>query len=862
MSPAPTESPRFLGRYELVHPLGQGGMGEVFLAKISGAAGFEKPCIVKTILPALLKDRQFLDRFHHEAKVLVHLVHSSIAQVYDMGEADGTYYMALEYVAGVDLAYLLEQARAQGVAVPVPVALFIGQRIAEGLGYAHRKAGPDGTPLGIVHRDVSPHNVMVSYEGEVKVIDFGLAKSAARSKYTLPSTVMGKLGYMSPEQVRAEPVDHRSDIYSSGVVLWEMLAGRALIPHGTVGEMMAAMSQPVVPALQELRPDVDTALDAVVRRALEAKPDGRYARTDEWARALNGELVRSSASVGAEEVGQFVRTLCPEAFAAQRKLISKVSSSAGLRRTPLPGTGTGVYGTGPQPSSEEEEVTGFEPTVMRNASDIQPPGRRSGGVARPDAVYADGDDVDSGVTAVRQGPVPGTERSDSGGQRVRKASRPVPTVEAGDGAADEVPAPRRPSRPLPTADAGEDDALEARESRKRPVGLYAAIAVLLVIATAATTALFVRQPAVVPAPATVPASGLAVKPGSDAPGAGTAAGGENPGAAATGAVGSKTPAPGTAVAAGSPGSETPAPGTASAAGSETPAPGSADATGTATPEVVPAGGQGTPVAEAVPSSALAAAGSVAPGKADEEAVAPDAEHGKRPTSTAKSTGKKKPVTPAPAPAPAPTVRYVSPAAVLKVVDEGGRFYVERSRDAKLLPGTELEVVGPAGKDGRRPVLGLARVQKPLKSVLRLRRAYLELDDAALASSGELYLALPLASAATSGKPEAEAAAPETAESAPAEEPVKPEKKPLYGTASKQSGVSSFLDPGIKVRNLGTTTWTKCNVVKDGRKTAWLGDLKAGEERTVNRFRVNVNFDVPTNMVGVFCEEGELVIPLR
>ncbi|MFP2932305.1 serine/threonine protein kinase, partial [Pyxidicoccus sp. 3LG] len=291
MSNAPTESPRFLGRYELVHPLGQGGMGEVFLAKISGAAGFEKPCIVKTILPALLKDRQFLDRFHHEAKVLVHLVHSSIAQVYDMGEADGTYYMALEYVAGVDLAYLLEQARAQGVAVPAPVALFIGQRMAEGLGYAHRKTGPDGTPLGIVHRDVSPHNVMVSYEGEVKVIDFGLAKSAARSKYTLPATVMGKLGYMSPEQVSAAPLDHRSDIYSCGVVVWEMLAGRSLIPHGTVGEMMAAMSQPVVPALHELRPDVDAALDAIVRRSLEAKAEARYARSDDLARALNGELV-------------------------------------------------------------------------------------------------------------------------------------------------------------------------------------------------------------------------------------------------------------------------------------------------------------------------------------------------------------------------------------------------------------------------------------------------------------------------------------------------------------------------------------------------------------------------------------------
>ncbi|WP_395843818.1 serine/threonine protein kinase [Cystobacter fuscus] len=329
-------APRALGRYELVQLLGQGGMGEVYLAKISGAAGFEKPCIVKTVLPALLKDRQFLDRFHHEAKVLVHLAHSSIAQVYDMGEAEGTYYMALEYVAGVDLAYLQEQARAQGRSIPVPVALYLGQRIAEGLGYAHRKMGPDGAPLGIVHRDVSPHNVMVSYEGEVKVIDFGLAKSAARSKYTLPSTVMGKLGYMSPEQVRAESVDHRTDLYSCGVVVWELLAGRPLIAPGTVGEMMAAMTQPVVPSLSELRADVDPALDAVVRRALAPLPEERHARADDFARALNEHFLRTGSSVGAEEVGNFVREICPEAFASQREIISRLATASSTRRTPLP----------------------------------------------------------------------------------------------------------------------------------------------------------------------------------------------------------------------------------------------------------------------------------------------------------------------------------------------------------------------------------------------------------------------------------------------------------------------------------------------------------------------------------------------
>ncbi len=364
-----TDPPRSLGRYELVHLIGQGGMGEVYLAKITGAAGFEKPCIVKTILPALLKDSQFLDRFHHEAKVLVHLVHSSIAQVYDMGEANGTYYMALEYVAGVDVAYLAEQARNQGQPIPVPVALYLGQKVAEGLGYAHRKTGSDGLPLGIVHRDVSPHNVMVSYEGEVKVIDFGLAKSAARSKYTLPSTVMGKLGYMSPEQARAEPVDHRSDIYSCGVMLWELIAGRPLISHGTVGEMMAAMGNPQVPALHELRPEVDPAVDAVVRRALAPQAKDRYSRADDLARALNEQLLRASTSLGAEEVGNFVKALCPEAFSAQRKLISRIS---GVRRPPStpPNAGMAPFSGVARAEGGQSEI-GLEATSVRSLNEVQ-----------------------------------------------------------------------------------------------------------------------------------------------------------------------------------------------------------------------------------------------------------------------------------------------------------------------------------------------------------------------------------------------------------------------------------------------------------------------------------------------------------
>jgi serine/threonine-protein kinase len=354
-----------------------------------------------------------------------------------------------------------------------------------------------------------------------------------------------------------------------------MLAGRPLIRHGTVGEMMAAMSQPVVPELPGLRPDVDAALDAVVRRALGAKPDERYARSDELARALTGELLRTGASVGAEEVGQFVRTLCPEAFEAQRQLIAKVTSASGHRRTPTPGTG---YGTGQQPAAP---VSGFEPTMMRGL-DGTPRGEAASSTVHVEGLEA----VDPGATA-----------------------------------------PRKPSRPVPTA--GQEAALEPAASRKRPMGLYAAIAVLLVIATAATTALFVRQPAAPvaavepasPASPGAPPSGTASAEGTAS--AGPTAGSASPGVSPTGSVSAGVPPTGAAsggstaagtasagsTAAGSTGSSASAVGTASAASSGTGTP----ATGTpaaGTPDtqdgtVVPATAQGTQVAAAVPSAGSA-----------------------------------------------------------------------------------------------------------------------------------------------------------------------------------------------------------------------------------------------------------------
>ncbi|MFT3840940.1 MAG: protein kinase [Myxococcaceae bacterium] len=324
--PAVPAEPRKLGRYQLVELLGQGGMGEVWIAKLYGERGFEKPCLVKTVLPQLAKDRTFVQRFEHEAKVLTLLQHSNIAQVYDMGEAEGRLYMALEYITGVEVGQLEDSAKAQGMLLPVPVALFIGWQAAEGLGYAHRKTSLDGKPLDVVHRDVTPQNVMVSFEGEVKLIDFGIARSTQRDLSTQTSTVMGKLGYMSPEQALALEIDSRTDQYALAVLVWELLSGEPYIGEGPTAEVMQTMAYPTRRTLVGKRSDVDGPLDEALQKALSPRAADRYPTTDDFARALLQQLTRLGGPPSKAQVGQFVQQHCKAQLATSQRLLSKVST--------------------------------------------------------------------------------------------------------------------------------------------------------------------------------------------------------------------------------------------------------------------------------------------------------------------------------------------------------------------------------------------------------------------------------------------------------------------------------------------------------------------------------------------------------
>jgi serine/threonine protein kinase len=301
------------GKYLLVERLAQGGMAEVFRAVFSGAAGFEKQVALKRILPIFDGAQDFVSMFVDEARIASSLTHVNVVQVFDFGEHDGSYYLAMELIDGVDLGRLREAAARRGLRLPVAVAAFIVAEAARGLAYAHDKRGPDGAPLGIVHRDVSPHNVLVSYAGEVKIADFGIAKATGKLHKTESGSVMGKIRYMSPEQISGEPLDGRSDLFALAVILWELLAGEPLWPGDNPGAVADQVRNFKIEPPSRRQREVPAELDRIVMRGLERARDARPARASELARDLAAWLAQAAPSLTREDVGTFVQEVVPRA---------------------------------------------------------------------------------------------------------------------------------------------------------------------------------------------------------------------------------------------------------------------------------------------------------------------------------------------------------------------------------------------------------------------------------------------------------------------------------------------------------------------------------------------------------------------
>lgn len=303
--------PLCFGRYETLFRIASGGMAEVFAARVRGDLGFERLVAVKRIVPHLAEDEAFVRMFLDEARLAAHVSSPHVVQTHDLGRADdGSLYIAMELVLGVTLAELIAAAAEHGERLPVGVALEIAAQAADGLHDAHEARTPDGIPLEIVHRDVSPQNVLVGEDGRVKVTDFGIARAArGRLAHTEHGQLKGKFAYFSPEQSRAAALDRRSDVFALGIVTWEMLAGERLFARATPADTIVAVRRAQVPDLCARRPDVPPEVAAVIRTALAREPADRPASAGELALRLRTAARAARLETTSAEVASYVRGL-------------------------------------------------------------------------------------------------------------------------------------------------------------------------------------------------------------------------------------------------------------------------------------------------------------------------------------------------------------------------------------------------------------------------------------------------------------------------------------------------------------------------------------------------------------------------
>ena len=345
---SPSVLPRKFGRYVLFDFIGKGGMAEIYLARARTDLGVSRLCVVKEILPELASHPQFAEMLIHEAKLAARLNHANIVQVFDLGRADERLYIAMDYVEGFDVNELLRRCSRGKVPLPFEFALhFVGETL-KGLGYAHRRVDDEGKPLGIVHRDVSPSNILVSLEGDVKLCDFGIARateiavsSDSGGGGAVDEAVKGKAGYMSPEHARGEPIDARSDLFAVGIVLWELLAGRRMYKAEAGGPSLLEQARNAqIPELPVRGFAHEDKLRALVYKALKRDRDQRYPTAQAMLNDLeaymsDARLMASSLRLGDWLIEKFGNDIVTQRRARERA-ISALELGAPVTLEPLP----------------------------------------------------------------------------------------------------------------------------------------------------------------------------------------------------------------------------------------------------------------------------------------------------------------------------------------------------------------------------------------------------------------------------------------------------------------------------------------------------------------------------------------------
>jgi eukaryotic-like serine/threonine-protein kinase len=318
-----------IGRYEILHRIGSGGMAEVFLGRTTGEGGFEKIVALKRILPHMTTNEDLVRMFIDEARISATLSHSNIGQIFEFGKADQSYFIAMEYVQGVDLRSVYRHFQRQRALPPAPVAAFVIKHVCAALEHAHSKLDSQGRPLGIIHRDVSPSNVLLSFEGEVKLIDFGIAKATHRMSVTVGASLKGKYAYMSPEQAAGLPMDHRSDIFGAGTLLFELLTGLNPFLGETDFATLERVRKGRSPAPSSQVREIPLELDRICLRALARDPKDRYSSAGDMEEALEAYCQRAAFS--ARQMARWIKKHLPEEIEEKKRMVQQARERSQAR---------------------------------------------------------------------------------------------------------------------------------------------------------------------------------------------------------------------------------------------------------------------------------------------------------------------------------------------------------------------------------------------------------------------------------------------------------------------------------------------------------------------------------------------------
>ncbi len=325
-------------RYRVIDKLESGGMAEVFRAESTGLEGFRKQVAIKRVLPHLGRNSKFISMFLDEARLSAQLSHSNCVQVFDIGVRDDAYFIVMEFVDGANLKSIATSMRKKGCTLPIPVATYIAHEICKGLSYAHELTDQSGMPLNLVHRDVSPPNVLVTKHGEVKIVDFGLAKASSQIEPSEPGIIKGKFAYLSPEAALGQDIDCRTDIFAVGIILWELLASQRLFTGDSDVQILHKVQAAKVPPISQVNRSVPPELENIVNRALARDSNERYSSARELGQDLSRFMFRFAQPVSGYDIATIVQATMREkenARLAQGSFIHKLIEDALFEFTSL-----------------------------------------------------------------------------------------------------------------------------------------------------------------------------------------------------------------------------------------------------------------------------------------------------------------------------------------------------------------------------------------------------------------------------------------------------------------------------------------------------------------------------------------------